>query len=399
MKTMQFRCKLLSDVILNVKAATEGNQNTLDFIPGNNFLGIVATDYESFNDQQRLDLFHNGIVRYGDAHPVSKGSATRSLRVPASMFYPKLQSIEDKCYIHHAYSRDQDHDGEGGKPQQLKQSREGFYEFSASEGVAVHTPKAFAIKSAYDRSQRRALDSQMFGYESLRKGTEFLFEVETDRDEYAPLIIDHLVGKHQIGRSRTAQYGLVEITVDEFGQPGSTDHFFMHDDKKTVVVYADSRLVFLDENGELTFRPKPEDLGLDGKISFQKEDCAKMSFSDNRFSSIISAFGVRNFENLDICLKEMHRVLSPGGHLIILELSVPRRFPMKQLFHFYSHVIMPMAGRIISKDASAYTYLPQSMEAFPQAETMKQVLLKAGFRKAYFERLTFGICTMFVAEK
>ena len=268
MKTLQFRCKLLSDVILNVKAATEGNQNTLDFIPGNNFLGIVATDYESFNDQQRLDLFHNGIVRYGDAHPVSKGSATRSLRVPASMFYPKLQSIEDKCYIHHAYSRDQDHDGEGGKPQQLKQSREGFYEFSANEGVAVHTPKAFAIKSAYDRSQRRALDSQMFGYESLRKGTEFLFEVETDRDEYAPLIIDHLVGKHQIGRSRTAQYGLVEITVDEFSQPGSTDHFFMHDDKKYVVVYADSRLVFLDENGELTFQPKPEDLGLEGKIRY-----------------------------------------------------------------------------------------------------------------------------------
>ncbi|MBQ3874492.1 MAG: bifunctional demethylmenaquinone methyltransferase/2-methoxy-6-polyprenyl-1,4-benzoquinol methylase UbiE [Bacteroidaceae bacterium] len=146
-------------------------------------------------------------------------------------------------------------------------------------------------------------------------------------------------------------------------------------------------------------REKVKKEGLDGKISFQKEDCAKMSFSDNRFSSIISAFGVRNFENLDICLKEMHRVLSPGGHLIILELSVPRRFPMKQLFHFYSHVIMPMAGRIISKDASAYTYLPQSMEAFPQAETMKQVLLKAGFRKAYFERLTFGICTMFVAEK
>lgn len=268
MKSMQFRCKLLSDVILNVKAATEGNQNTLDFIPGNNFLGIVATDYDSFNDQQRLDLFHNGTVRYGDAHPVTKGSVTRSLRIPASMHYPKLKSINETCYIHHAYKRALDHEGEGGGPQQLKQSREGFYEFSSGEGIAVEAPKSFAIKSAYDRSQRRALDSQMFGYESLRKGTEFLFEVETDRDEYAQLIIDHLVGKHQIGRSRTAQYGLVEITVAEFSQLGSTDHFFMHDGKKYVVVYADSRLIFLDADGELTFQPKPEDLGVDGIIRY-----------------------------------------------------------------------------------------------------------------------------------
>ena len=268
MKTMQFRCKLLSDVILIVKAATEGNQNTLDFIPGNNFLGIVATNYDNFSDQQKLDLFHNGTVRYGDAHPVSKDSVTRSLRIPASMHYPKLKSINETCYIHYAYERALDHEGECGGPQQLKQSREGFYEFLSSEGIAVETPKTFAIKSAYDRSQRRAQDSQMFGYESLRKGAEFFFEVETDRDEYAQLIIDHLVGKHQIGRSRTAQYGLVDITVAEFSQPGSTDHFFMHHGKKYVVVYADSRLIFLDENGEQTFQPKAKDLGLDGKIVY-----------------------------------------------------------------------------------------------------------------------------------
>lgn len=269
MKTIQFKCKLLSDVILNVKAATEGNQNTLDFIPGNNFLGIVAADYDSFNDQQSLDLFHNGIVRYGDAHPVNKG-ITRSLRVPASMFYPKLQSIAEKCYIHHAYSRCLDHDGEDGRPQQLKQSREGFYEFSEGEGLAVNTPKSFAIKSAYDRSQRRAQDSQMFGYESLRKGTEFLFEVETDNDDYEQIIIDRLVGKRHIGRSRTAQYGLVEITHKDvqFNQPESTGKMFKKEGRSYVIVYADSRLVFLDENGELTFQPSPNDLGLDGKIVY-----------------------------------------------------------------------------------------------------------------------------------
>ena len=181
MKTIQFRCELITDIILNVKAATEGNQNTLDFIPGNNFLGIVAMGYDKFSVQQQLDLFHNGTVRYGDAHPVNKGSAIRSLRVPASMYYPKLLSLFERCYIHHAYSRSMDHEGMNGGSQQLKQSREGFYEFSDGVGMKVTTSKSFAIKSAYDRSKRRAKDSQMFGYESIQKGAEFLFEVETDK--------------------------------------------------------------------------------------------------------------------------------------------------------------------------------------------------------------------------
>ena len=271
MKTLQFRCKLLSDVILNVKAATEGNQNTLDFIPGNNFLGIVAADYDKYNKQQQLDLFHNGKVRYGDAHPVHEGSMVRSLQIAASMHYPKLKSIQEKCYIHHAYERNLDHEGDGGLPQQLKQSRKDFYIFTDGEAVAVDTPKSFAIKSAYDRDARRALDSQMYGYESLGKGAEFLFEVETDLDEYEQIIIKALEGKRRIGRSRTAQYGLVEITAEKqpFTQPVSTDKLFQRDGKTYAIVYADSRLIFLDKNGEPTFQPKAEQLGLEGNIDYK----------------------------------------------------------------------------------------------------------------------------------
>lgn len=271
MKTLQFRCRLLSDVILNVKSATEGNQSTLDFIPGNNFLGIVASSYDTHDEQQQLDLFHNGTVRYGDAHPVNPRSAVRSLRIPASMFYPKMQSISEKCYIHHAYDRKQDHNGDNGRPQQLKQSREGFYEFDAGKGTAVVTAKSFAIKSAYDRDRRRAQDSQMYGYESLRKGVEFLFEVETDKEEYAQLIIDALEGMRHIGRSRTAQYGLVEIShniEDKFSQPASSDKLFEKDGKRYAVVYADSRLIFLDDNGEPTFQPEAKALGLEGTIRY-----------------------------------------------------------------------------------------------------------------------------------
>lgn len=273
MKTIQFRCKLLTDVILNVKTATEGNQNTLDFIPGSNFLGIVAARYDKYRGdfQKQLDLFHNGTVRYGDAHPVDAGTMVRSSQIPVSMHYPKLMSIQEKCYIHHAYDRNLDHEGEGGHPQQLKQSRKGFYVFANGEGTAVDTPKSFAIKSAYDSDARRARDSQMYGYESLCKGAEFLFEVETDCDEYEQIIKDSLVGKKQIGRSRTAQYGLVEINLveDGFHQPESTDKMFKKEGKSYAIVYADSRLIFLDENGEPTFQPTANDFGLEGQVNYQ----------------------------------------------------------------------------------------------------------------------------------
>lgn len=97
MKTLQFKCKLLSDVILNQRAATEGNQESLTFIPGNCFLGIVAKDYMNFQPQEQAEIFHSGHVRFGDAHPASKDAKTRSLHIPASLFYPKLKSLSEEA--------------------------------------------------------------------------------------------------------------------------------------------------------------------------------------------------------------------------------------------------------------------------------------------------------------
>lgn len=134
-------------------------------------------------------------------------------------------------------------------------------------------------------------------------------------------------------------------------------------------------------------------------ISFQKEDCMKLSFPDETFDAVTSAYGVRNFEDLDAGLREMQRVLRPGGHLLIVELTPPPRFPMKQLFWLYAHVVMPLIGRIVSHDKSAYTYLPASMEAFPQAEQMEGILQRAGFSRVEWKRFTFGISTMYLAEK
>lgn len=147
-------------------------------------------------------------------------------------------------------------------------------------------------------------------------------------------------------------------------------------------------------------RQKVEQAGISSAITFQNEDCCKgMSFPDNSMDAITIAFGARNFEHLDDGLREMSRVLKPGHPMVLLELCTPNHFPMKQLFWIYAHVIMPIVGRLISHDDSAYTYLPASMEAFPQAEVMQGIMKKAGFSDVKFERLTFGICTLYIALK
>lgn len=146
-------------------------------------------------------------------------------------------------------------------------------------------------------------------------------------------------------------------------------------------------------------KEKVKKLGLDNIVSFKKEDCMAMSFEDNTFDAVTAAFGIRNFQDLDKGLKEMCRVLRKGGHLSIAELTTPVSFPMKQLFHVYSHTILPVYGKLISKDNSAYSYLTATIEAFPQGEKMMEILKKAGFSKVSFKRLTFGICTLYFAEK
>ena len=146
-------------------------------------------------------------------------------------------------------------------------------------------------------------------------------------------------------------------------------------------------------------RQKVETEHLGNIISFKRDDCMDLSFDDNTFDAVTAAFGIRNFSDLDKGLSEMCRVLKTGGKLSIVELTTPVTFPMKQLFKIYSHTFLPIYGRIISKDQSAYKYLTATIEAFPQGEQMTEILKKAGFREAPFKRLTSGICTMYLATK
>ncbi len=144
---------------------------------------------------------------------------------------------------------------------------------------------------------------------------------------------------------------------------------------------------------------KVKELGLQDIISFAREDCLNLSYDDNTFDAVTAAFGIRNFASLDRGLSEMCRVMKPGGHLSIVELTMPVSFPMKQLFWLYSHTVLPLYGRLVSKDKSAYTYLTKTIEAFPQGERMMEILQQAGFSETAFRRLTFGICTLYTATK
>ena len=146
-------------------------------------------------------------------------------------------------------------------------------------------------------------------------------------------------------------------------------------------------------------RQKVAQKGLSEVIQFQKEDCLALSYPDNSFDAVTAAFGIRNFAELEQGLREMYRVLKNGGHLSIVELTTPPKFPMKQLFHLYSHTILPIYGKLISKDESAYKYLTATIEAFPQGEKMVDILRRIGFAEASFKRMTFGICTHYMATK
>ncbi len=143
---------------------------------------------------------------------------------------------------------------------------------------------------------------------------------------------------------------------------------------------------------------KIKKLKLDGKISMQKGDAENLPFEDNRFDAVSVAFGVRNFENLTKGLAELRRVVKDNKSVYILEFSKVEGF-MGPLYMFYFKNILPAIGRLVSKDNRAYTYLPDSVNAFPFGEKMRQILLDTGFKKVEYKKLSLGIATIYKATK
>jgi len=143
---------------------------------------------------------------------------------------------------------------------------------------------------------------------------------------------------------------------------------------------------------------KIKKLGLASKISLQKGDAENLPFEDNKFDAVSVAFGVRNFENLEKGLKELQRVVKKGYSVYILEFSKPSGFWVP-LYLFYFKNILPMIGKLISKDSRAYTYLPDSVSVFPYGEEMKNILLDAGFSAVEYKKLSFGVAAIYKATK
>lgn len=146
-------------------------------------------------------------------------------------------------------------------------------------------------------------------------------------------------------------------------------------------------------------RQKVAAAGLSDSITFEQQDCMALTFRDNQFDAVSAAFGVRNFENIEQGIAEMYRVLKPNGHVMILELSTPEHFPMKQLYQLYSKIVIPFIGRLISKENVAYRYLPASIKVVPQGKVMVDLLERVGFREACAKTLTFGICSLYIGTK
>lgn len=146
-------------------------------------------------------------------------------------------------------------------------------------------------------------------------------------------------------------------------------------------------------------REKIRKKGLSSRIELQKADSENLPFQQNTFDAAIVGFGVRNFETLEKGLTEIFRVLKPGGVFIVLEFSKPRKTPFRQLYSFYFTTILPALGRLISKDSRAYTYLPESVNEFPDGEDFIAILKKTGFKNTKCFLQTFGIASIYQAAK
>ncbi len=275
MKKKCFKCTLLSNVMLNNSTSTEHNMYTLNYIPASNFLGIVASQF-SDNIEIVKDLLSGEKVKFGNAL-ISNGKEP-SYAVPFSYFMDKLNSdiTKNEIYLHHLIEKNPETDD--GKKIQLQQKRSGFLNANSEFWKTVETN--FALKSAYDSKKRKSKDSQMYGFQSLEKGQVFVFSlIVEDEKFYKDNIENNLIGERKIGKSKSAEYGWVEIEEvtnfeDDYNQSlkNSSEQSLENQNLDFTLVYAESDLCFYDKNGQPTYQPTAKQLGFgeNDKICWEK---------------------------------------------------------------------------------------------------------------------------------
>lgn len=255
MKRYQFKCLLKSDIVLNASSASEGNSEVLDYIPGSKFLGIAAGSlYDMVNGERTADIFHNGKVFFGDAHQIINDE--RTVKTPFAWFVHKGAGLNEGVQLSYEVTPEQ----------KIKNSKNGIQLKQVSNGyIAPNQQKYisqdlnFSVKSAYDSEKRKAQDTQMFGYYALPKGSEWSFTISCENTVNFDLIKESLSGLKRVGRSRSAQYGLVEITFD---REQSNEQFPTELKSGRHYFYASSNWCFYDGYQRNTVKPTVELLGL-----------------------------------------------------------------------------------------------------------------------------------------
>jgi len=263
MKEIIFNVEFLSDIVLPATSNNEGKITQLDFIAGSNFLGIVAKNYKMFKDP--FEIFHSGKVRFSDAKIVKNGNI--GYKMPLSFFHEKLD--DSKIFNHHLIK-------DFSEFNQLKQKRSGYI---TEDLEVVEIDYNYSQKSAYDVENRKSKDSQMYGYESIKKGSNWEFSLKYDESvEQIELIKEFLIGYKQLGKSKSSEYGLVKI--EEVLTPAKKVKENININNEDVIVYFNSRVALFDEEGNPTFDVKYLCDGLTQKnIDYSKTQLRISSFT------------------------------------------------------------------------------------------------------------------------
>jgi len=299
MKVYRFSCRLLSELVLTASAQTEGAPESLDYIPGAKFLGIVANHLYQSDTPRTLDLFHNGTVKFGDALPAV--GEEYLLKAPFSWYMPKNGDWTDDLFLHHELTREEVK-ALTKKDIQLKQVRKGYFSRS---GIKQSLSYNFSLKMGYDSENRKAESGLLFGYYALPAGSSWTFTVTDERGDYLEEIKDALVGQHRIGRSRSAEYGLVDIQFEK----EDTESHAVEVPAGYALLYAKSNLVFYNGSGQPSAQPTAQQLGLgpDAEIDWglsQIRTRKYQSWNRKRFNRDADRFVIQRGSVFYLRLKE-----------------------------------------------------------------------------------------------
>ena len=276
MRQRDFKVTFLSDIVLHGSSNSEGNIETLDFITGSSFFGMVAKNYDEFAKTfDTFDIFHSGKVRFGEATPYFENKTT--YKVPFCFFAPKLDSDKKEVRNNHFI----DYDNQAELDKQYKQIRSGYI---TSNFDYINLNHTYSQKAAYDKENRKSKDSSMFGYKAIKKGATWKFTIKFDKDldeKIEKQVVENILGEKYLGKSKTAQYG--KILIEEL-KDFKEENLENLNPKEITYVYINSSLALFNANGMPTFEPTIENLGLtNASINWEKTQIRTKKYTSYNF--------------------------------------------------------------------------------------------------------------------